>query len=141
MTNTTNHTILLTSPGSELRGFLVPASCLDGRSCGYRRGLVGSGGLRRAALSHQGCGFTPGLDARHGPPRGRMPAASPLACWCTAAGLRRLVDVLTMQPACVSCLQVQPIDPIGLGSDVQSEVGRKQVSILSYPAVAAVDPL
>src|SRR5699024_3841859 len=65
-------------PAVKLRGFLVPAGCLDRRSCGYRRGLVGSGGSRRAALSHRGFGFAPGVDARHRPPRGRMPAASPL---------------------------------------------------------------
>lgn len=71
-----------------------------------------------------------------------MCAASLLACTvCTRAGLRRLVDVLTMQPASVGCLQVQPIDPIGPGSDVQSEVGREQVSIIGDAAVAAVNPL
>lgn len=52
-------------PAVKLRGFLVPTCCLDGRSRGYRRGLVGSGGLRRAALSHLGFGFTPRFDARH----------------------------------------------------------------------------
>jgi len=70
----------LTPPGNELRGFLVPAGCLDRRSCGYRRGLVGSGGSRRAAWSQHSFGFPPRFDARHRPPRGRMPAAWPLAC-------------------------------------------------------------
>ena len=71
-----------------------------------------------------------------------MPAASPLVCsYCTTAGLRRPVDVLTVQPALTGCLQVQPIRPISLGSDVQSEVGRKQVPIFSDAAAAAVNPL
>ena len=107
----------------------MPNGCLDRRSCGYRRGLVGSGGSRRAALSHHGSGFTPGFDARHGPPRGRMSAALPLDVLSHTAGLRRPVDVLTVQPAGAGCLQVQPIDPFGSCSDVQSEVGREQVSI------------
>ena len=46
-----------------------------------------------------------------------------------------------MQPTLVGWLQVQPIDPVGLGSDVQSEVGREQVSILCDATFAAVDPL
>jgi hypothetical protein len=47
-----------------------------------------------------------------------MSAALPLVCLCTTTGLRRLIDVLMMQPAGVGRLQVQPIDPIDLGSDV-----------------------
>ena len=58
-----------------------------------------------------------------------------------AAGLRRPVDVLTVQPANVSCLQVQPIRTVALGPDVQSEVGRKQVPMFLHTAVAAVHPL
>ena len=46
-----------------------------------------------------------------------------------------------MQPAGVGCLQVQPIDPVDPGADMQSEVGRKQVPIVSNAAPAAVDPL
>ncbi len=46
-----------------------------------------------------------------------------------------------MQPALTGCLQVQPIRPIDLGSDMQSEVGRKQVPILGDAALAAVNPL
>jgi hypothetical protein len=61
----TIHWALDVLPRTEVRGFLVPAGCLDGHSRRYRRGLVGSGGSRRAALSHHGFGFTPGFDARH----------------------------------------------------------------------------
>jgi len=71
-----------------------------------------------------------------------MPAASPLVCcYGTTPGLRRPVDVLTVQPALTGCLQVQPTKPIDLRSDVQSEVGRKQVSIFGDAALAAVNPL
>lgn len=57
------------------------------------------------------------------------------------AGLRRPVDVVTVQPAPLGCLQVQPIDLIGLHSDVESEVGRKEIPIFGETADAAVDPL
>ena len=46
-----------------------------------------------------------------------------------------------MQPTLVGWLQVQPIDPIDPGADVQSEVGRKQVPILCDATPAAVHPL
>jgi hypothetical protein len=50
------------------------------------------------------------------------------------------VDVVTMQPALVGCLQIQPIGAIRGGSDVQSEVGREHIPMLADPA-ATVDPL
>ncbi len=46
-----------------------------------------------------------------------------------------------MQPAGVGCLQVQPIETIRACSDVQSEEGGEQVSMLCDTAPAAVDPL
>jgi hypothetical protein len=46
-----------------------------------------------------------------------------------------------MQPTLVGWLQVQPIDPVGLGADMQSEVGREQVSIFCGATPATVHPL
>src|SRR5258705_1461819 len=54
---------------------------------------------------------------------------------------RQPVDVLTVEPAGVGCLQVQPIETIRVGSNVQSEVGGEQVSMLCDTAPTAVDPL
>jgi hypothetical protein len=41
----------------------------------------------------------------------------------------------------IGCLQVQPIETIRVCSDVQSKVGREQISMLSDAAPAAVNPL
>jgi hypothetical protein len=41
----------------------------------------------------------------------------------------------------VGCLQVQPVETIGLPTDVQSQVGRGQVPVFFDAAPAAVSPL
>ena len=46
-----------------------------------------------------------------------------------------------MEPAGVGCLQVQPIETIRACSDVQSEVGGEQVSMLGDAALATVNSL
>src|ERR1700737_583850 len=68
-----------------------------------------------------------------------MSVASPVGyCWGWASAA---VDVLTVQPAGVGCLQVQPVETIQAGSDVQPEVSGEQVSMFFDAAPAAVDPL
>jgi hypothetical protein len=46
-----------------------------------------------------------------------------------------------VEPAGVGCVQVQPIETIRVGSNVQSEIGGEQISMLCDTAPAAVDPV
>jgi hypothetical protein len=67
-----------------------------------------------------------------------MSAASPVEYCCGWASAA--INVLTVeQPAMVGCVQVQPVETIGLSVDVQSQVGREQVSVFFDAAPAAVD--
>jgi hypothetical protein len=69
-----------------------------------------------------------------------MSAASPVRYGCGWASAT--INVVTVeQPAVVGCLQVQPIETILLPTDMQPEVGRKQVPICSDTAPAMVDSL
>jgi hypothetical protein len=69
-----------------------------------------------------------------------MSAASPVGYCCGWASAA--INVLTVeQPAMVGCVQVQPVETIGLSVDVQSQVGREQVPVFFDAAPAAVDPL
>src|SRR6202453_3366433 len=68
-----------------------------------------------------------------------MSAASPVRYCC--GGTSAPINVVTVQPAMVSCLQVQPVATISPRVYVQSQVGRKQVPIFCDAAPATVHPL
>jgi hypothetical protein len=51
------------------------------------------------------------------------------------------INVVTVQPAMVGCLQVQPVETLRPRVDVQSQVGRKQVPVFGDAAPATVHPL
>jgi hypothetical protein len=46
-----------------------------------------------------------------------------------------------VEPAGVGCVQVQPIETIRVGSNVESEIGGEQISMLCDTAPTAVDPV
>ena len=68
-----------------------------------------------------------------------MSAASPLTGGST--GSRRPINVLTVQPTLVGCLQIQPIRTILSRTHVQRQVSREYVPMFFHTAVAAVHPL
>src|SRR5271166_743461 len=69
-----------------------------------------------------------------------MSAALPVEWYCPTAP-RRPINVVTVEPAVVGCLQVQPVEAISRAIDMQSQVGREQVPMFFDTAPAAVDPL